>query len=240
MAEPTCRNDVFQLLADADFIYRPDTNTWSHHDGRPFTEAEQATVHDATEVELETLSMAYEIGHDHGLGDPAHTRRILRYRYSIKLPDNATDEDILGAMTDQDRARYRRLGHVIRTGIRPDVVTLLLDTDLPAYTANRIWTHHDGRPFTKQEQNLANSCTPQELEAVSAQMQLQVEFEEEQEAAAPRALDDLLNKYYGHLPDCSRIHDPASAMTDEDRAQYRSLLETIAAKPGDTISRGDR
>ncbi|CAM5397026.1 hypothetical protein AB0F92_15915 [Kitasatospora aureofaciens] len=227
MTEPTCRLDVFKLLNNADFIYRPDTNTWSHHDGRPFTDAEQAMAHDATDVELETLSSTRKIGLDHGLGDPAHALRILMYRYSIKLPNGTTDEDIVAAMTDKDRTEYQRLRTLIRTGIRPEVVTLLLDADLPAYLDTNTWTHHDGQPFTKQEKSLACSCTLKEMEAVLAQIQLELDFKQEREADAPRAFCALMDKYFGDVPDGTLIHDPASRMTEEDRIEYLRLRDIL-------------
>lgn len=220
MTEPDCRLDVFLLLNDADFINRPDTNTWSHHDGSPFTKAEQAKAHDATDEELEAIFSTNKIGLDYGLGDSAHALRILRHRYSIKLPSDATDEDIVAAMTDEHRADYQRLSSIARTGIRPEVVTLLLDTNLTAYLDDKTWIHHDGRPLTKQARALACSCTPQEMKAVLAQMQRELDFELEQEAEASRTFGALLNKYYGDVPDGTLIRDPASAMAEEDRVEF--------------------
>ncbi|MGW4647198.1 hypothetical protein [Kitasatospora sp. NPDC004289] len=239
MAQPYCRHDVFVLLNDADFIIRPDTNTWSHHDGRPFTEAEQALANDDADEELETLISAYKIGFDHGLGDdPAHFARVLRHRYSTKLPDGATDEDIVAAMTEEDRAEYERLGRWARAGVRPEIVTLLLDANLLALSDTETWIHHDGRPFTEEERSLARSCTPREIEAVLAQMQRELDLETEMEADAPRAVDALLAKYYGHLPSGTLIRDPGGAMTEEDRAEYVSLMCIIAPEPGEIFARG--
>ncbi|EST29903.1 hypothetical protein [Streptomyces roseochromogenus] len=50
------RLDIVALLCDADFKYRPDTNTWSHRDGRPFSKEEQALTFTATRVEFEEVS----------------------------------------------------------------------------------------------------------------------------------------------------------------------------------------
>ncbi|MFF7848512.1 hypothetical protein ACFZDF_13130 [Streptomyces sp. NPDC007910] len=47
------RAGVFTLLVDTDFRLRPDTGTFSHYDGRPFTDEEQATVLLANRDELE-------------------------------------------------------------------------------------------------------------------------------------------------------------------------------------------
>ncbi|MEV7357315.1 hypothetical protein [Kitasatospora sp. NPDC091276] len=232
MSQPDCRRDVFLLLNDADFIYRPDTNTWSHNDGRPFTTEEQATAHDATEVELETLSSTRRILLDHGLGDPANALRILWYRYSIKLPDGAPDEHIVAAMTDTDRSEYQRLRSIVRTGVRPEVVTLLLDTNLRASLDSSTWTHHDGRSLTKQERALVRSCTPKEIGAARAQTQLELDFEQEREADAPRAVRALMERYFGDIPDGTLIHDPASHMTEEDRIEYLRLSDILGPGMG--------
>ncbi|MFG2841691.1 hypothetical protein ACGF12_00740 [Kitasatospora sp. NPDC048296] len=240
MAQPDCRLDIFLLLNDADFIVRSDTNTWSHHDGRPFTEAEQALADGATDLEFETLLSAYKIGFDHGLGDdPAHVLRILLYRYSLKLPDGATDEDTVAAMTGEDRAEYERLSRWARAGIRAEVVTLLLDANLSAFIDTKTWTHHDGRSFTEEERALARSCTRREIEAVLAQMQLELDFETELETDAPRAVDALLTKYYGHLPSGTLIRDPGAGMTEKDRTEYESLMCIIAPEPGEIFARGE-
>lgn len=53
MTAPVSRPDIIALLAEADFKYRPDTNTWSHRDGRPFSKDEQAHALTATRAEFE-------------------------------------------------------------------------------------------------------------------------------------------------------------------------------------------
>ncbi|WP_035954661.1 hypothetical protein [Kitasatospora sp. NRRL B-11411] len=240
MTQPDCPLDILRLLNDADFTIRPDTGTWSHRDGRPFTESEQALAHQATDEALETLIFAYRLGLAQGLGDdPARVVRVLLHWYARNLPDGTAREDIVAAMTDEDRADYGRLSYWARTGIRPEVVALLLDADLPALIATKTWTHRDGRPFTKAEQTLVSTCTDREREAVLAQIKLELDFDTEQEADAPRALDALLTKYYGHLPDGTLIPDPGAAMTDEDRAEYENLVYVLAPEPGDTLAHGE-
>ncbi|MER8089536.1 hypothetical protein ABTZ57_31660 [Streptomyces sp. NPDC094048] len=55
MPEPEFRTDIVALLCDADFKQRPDTHTWTHRDGRPFSKEEQARVFRATRAELEEV-----------------------------------------------------------------------------------------------------------------------------------------------------------------------------------------
>ncbi|MBV2356420.1 hypothetical protein KUM39_18890 [Streptomyces sp. J2-1] len=47
---------IVALLCDSDFKKRPDTHTWSHRDGRPFTDEEQATALRATRSDFEELN----------------------------------------------------------------------------------------------------------------------------------------------------------------------------------------
>ncbi|BAJ29845.1 MULTISPECIES: hypothetical protein [Kitasatospora] len=240
MSQPDCPLDILRLLIDADFTIRPDTGTWSHRDGRPFTETEQNLAHQATDLELETLIFAYRLGLAQGLcDDPARVARVLLHRYARNLPDGTAREDIVAAMTGEDRTEYERLSYWARTGIRPEVVALLLDADLPALIATKTLTHRDGRPFTQAEQALAATCTDRETEAVLAQIKLELDFDTEQEADAPRAMEALLAKYYGHVPAGTLIGDPGAAMTDEDRAEYESLLYVLAPEPGDLLAHGE-
>ncbi|MFE6025617.1 hypothetical protein [Streptomyces niveus] len=55
MPETEFRPHIIALLCDADFTYRPDTNTWTHRDGRPFSKTDQAHVFMATRAELEEV-----------------------------------------------------------------------------------------------------------------------------------------------------------------------------------------
>ncbi|MEH0545429.1 hypothetical protein QA802_20840 [Streptomyces sp. B21-105] len=55
-SRPRPRPDIVALLCDADFKRRPDTNAYSHRDGRPFSKEEQALAFTATRVELEEVS----------------------------------------------------------------------------------------------------------------------------------------------------------------------------------------
>ncbi|MEU2429024.1 hypothetical protein ABZ611_05795 [Streptomyces sp. NPDC007861] len=56
MPKTEARPGIVALLCDADFKYRPDTNTWTHRDGRPFSKEEQALAFRATRVELEEVN----------------------------------------------------------------------------------------------------------------------------------------------------------------------------------------
>lgn len=55
MPKTDFRPEIVALLCDADFKYRPDTHTWTHRDGRPFSKEEQAHVFMATRAEFEEV-----------------------------------------------------------------------------------------------------------------------------------------------------------------------------------------
>ncbi|MBO1413806.1 hypothetical protein [Streptomyces sp. FH025] len=102
--------NIMKLLFDADFVNRDDTNTWSHQDGRPFSEPEQAIADAAGEEELEALFDVYKLLLKRDLVDPLDAVRVLAYRYWIALPDHAaTSTDLVATMTDQDRAEFQHL-----------------------------------------------------------------------------------------------------------------------------------
>ncbi|MCX4753468.1 hypothetical protein [Kitasatospora purpeofusca] len=111
MTAPTfVSRNIVKLLFDADFVYRDDTDTWSHQDGRPFSEPEQAIAEAAGEEELEALFDVYKLLLERDLVEPLDAVRVLTYRYWITLSDRtATGTDLLAAMTDQHRAEYQRL-----------------------------------------------------------------------------------------------------------------------------------
>ncbi|MFJ2775954.1 hypothetical protein [Kitasatospora sp. NPDC087315] len=106
--------NIMKLLFDADFVYRDDTDTWSHQDGRPFSEPEQAIAEAAGEEELEALFDVYKLLLKRDLVDPIDALRVLTYRYWITIPDyDADSTDLLAAMTDQDRAEFARLSDAL-------------------------------------------------------------------------------------------------------------------------------
>ncbi|MFE5710149.1 hypothetical protein ACFQ7J_04865 [Streptomyces sp. NPDC056501] len=60
MPETEIRPHIVALLCDADWKHRPDTNTWSHRDGRPFTKEEQTTAFQAVRAEVEEASEQFK------------------------------------------------------------------------------------------------------------------------------------------------------------------------------------
>ncbi|WP_327255893.1 hypothetical protein [Streptomyces sp. NBC_01244] len=111
MPETELRIEVIALLLDADFKLRPDTNTWSHSDGRPFTQAEQTTAFQATRAELEAVAAltarnaAAALEQDKAV--QALTKLVLSY--FARHPEARMVMDVLPHMTEEDRAEYERL-----------------------------------------------------------------------------------------------------------------------------------
>ncbi|MHB9759900.1 hypothetical protein ACYBSK_36500 [Streptomyces sp. BYX5S] len=108
-----CRRAI-SLLCDTDFTRRPDTNTWSHHDGHPFTQEEQAAV------DLITQPGETE--------DVGHRARYLEYRRAqtkaqrdlnrfldpfVERLINKHLGTIVQDMTDAEQAELERLLHAV-------------------------------------------------------------------------------------------------------------------------------
>ncbi|MFG2410174.1 hypothetical protein [Streptomyces goshikiensis] len=111
MPETELRIEVIALLLDADFKLRPDTNTWSHSDGRPFTQAEQATAFQATRAELEAVAALSARNAAAALEQDNAVEALteLLFSYFARHPEARMVMDVLPHMTEEDRAEYERL-----------------------------------------------------------------------------------------------------------------------------------
>jgi hypothetical protein len=113
------------------------------------------------------------------------------------------------------------------SNIRLDVVTLLCDTDFNRKPDTNRWSHLDGHPFTKAEQDLAFSCTREEFEMVAAQVQRDGSYRREYQGAV-KALLKLLLPYLAVLPHASTVSDVIPLMSDEERSVYQMLSDIVA------------
>ncbi|WP_327375064.1 hypothetical protein OG393_14490 [Streptomyces sp. NBC_01216] len=102
---------------------------------------------------------------------------------------------------------------------RPHVMALLFDTDFNRPWGARTFRHLDGRPFTDEEQGLADDATLEELQAAGVH---DPEAGAEAKAAAHQ-MAELLFKYV--LPHREAL---IPFMTHEDMLEY-GRLETIVA-----------
>ncbi|MFI5761288.1 hypothetical protein ACIA8F_10100 [Streptomyces sp. NPDC051563] len=111
MPETELRIEVIALLMDSDFKHRPDTSTWSHRDGRPFTRAEQATALQATHAELEATAALSARNAAAALeqGTAVEALTELLFSYFARHPEARMVMDVLPHMTEEDRAEYERL-----------------------------------------------------------------------------------------------------------------------------------
>ncbi|MEU6057050.1 hypothetical protein [Streptomyces sp. NPDC047097] len=107
-------------------------------------------------------------------------------------------------------------------------MALLFDMDFAH--PGRTLHHLDGRPFTQEEQALANEATLEEFEAAGVKIHTEV-TQEIADQAMNDALD-LLRKYFAQNPEAVIPY-----MTDEDRSQYESLLTIVTADGGRFIPR---
>ncbi|GHB10145.1 hypothetical protein [Streptomyces chryseus] len=120
MPKTTARPEIVALLCDADFKRRPDTNTWTHRDGRPFSKEEQALAFRATRVELEEVSEQF-----------ARYQEYLRtidevpeamQRFLAPFMDQLTEKNLGNAvqlMSKDERTEFDRLLGLIIEPVRP-------------------------------------------------------------------------------------------------------------------------
>ncbi|MFB6830694.1 hypothetical protein [Streptomyces hydrogenans] len=105
---------------------------------------------------------------------------------------------------------------------RPHVMALLFDTDFNRPSGTRTFRHLDGRPFTDEEQALADDATLEELQAAGVHVH-NPEAGAEAEAAS-LVLAELLLKY------AVQHHKALAAlMTDEDLIDYDRWVTIVAA-----------
>ncbi|MEU9143617.1 hypothetical protein [Streptomyces sp. NPDC048349] len=111
MPETELRVEIIALLLDADFKLRPETNTWSHSDGRPFTRAEQATAFQATRAELEAVAALSARNAAAALEQDNAVEALIEllFSYFARHPEARMVMDVLPHMTEEDRAEYERL-----------------------------------------------------------------------------------------------------------------------------------
>ncbi|MEV7145917.1 hypothetical protein AB0O05_05400 [Streptomyces sp. NPDC093084] len=98
---------IIDLMCDTDFTYRPDTNTWSHRDGRPFTQDEQYTVEQVTQRQPMEAGwhLAHYLEYRRGMNkaqrelnrflDPFVERLIEKHLSAIVEDMTATEQDEL-------------------------------------------------------------------------------------------------------------------------------------------------
>ncbi|MBQ1098591.1 hypothetical protein KBY55_21555 [Streptomyces sp. b94] len=105
---------------------------------------------------------------------------------------------------------------------RPHIMALLFDTDFNRPSGTRTFRHLDGRPFTDEEQALADDATLEELQAAGVHVHNPEAGVEAQ--AATYQMADLLFKYV--LPHREAL---IPFMTHEDMLEYGRLETVIAA-----------
>lgn len=104
---------------------------------------------------------------------------------------------------------------------RPHVMALLFDTNFNRPPGTRTFRHLDGRPFTDEEQALADDATLEELQAAGVHV-----IDPEAEAKAQEAAHEMAELLFKYVIPHREVLIPF--MTHEDVLTY-GRLETIAA-----------
>ncbi|MFE7709139.1 hypothetical protein ACFU6I_25825 [Streptomyces sp. NPDC057486] len=101
---------------------------------------------------------------------------------------------------------------------RPHVMALLFDTDFDRPSGTRIFRHLDGRPFTDEEQALADNATLEEFQAAG------VRVHNPEAGAAAAELAKLVHSYA-----LRNHHALVQFMTHEDMPEYDRLCGIVVA-----------
>ncbi|MGW6389702.1 hypothetical protein ACWFR1_04170 [Streptomyces sp. NPDC055103] len=114
------RADVFTLLIDTDFRLHPDTGTFCHFDGRPFTNEEQATVLLANRDELEaTLEVRLLIDTEVQKKVGIAGLNIVLAPYDDQHDEDFTLGDVISHVSHEGPSDIERLAYVMN-GFVPD------------------------------------------------------------------------------------------------------------------------
>ncbi|MFD9133665.1 hypothetical protein ACFVZA_14770 [Streptomyces bottropensis] len=115
--------------------------------------------------------------------------------------------------------------------VRANVVVLLTEVDGTRRDDRSLLYRRNGTAFTTAEHDLICTATPAEMTAAKAQQRLENEWARETHEMQ-KALVDLFTKYVDQLPDGSLCSNIYATMTDEDYAEYKRLVEIVAARTG--------
>lgn len=110
--------------------------------------------------------------------------------------------------------------------LRPDIIAFLCDADFRRLSNTDIWTHRDGRPFSREEQARVFEATRAELEEV--RMQLTRYRNHLQEAVdAPETLQRFLAPFMQQLTE-KNLGNAVELMSKDEYTEFERLLGLIA------------
>ncbi|MEU9608711.1 hypothetical protein [Streptomyces sp. NPDC048057] len=120
MPQPEIRPEIVALLRDANFKHFRETGAWSHRDGRPFTEEEEALISQATRADLEELKAQ----HSHYLEyvRPYEEAPEAIQRFLAPFMDQLEEKNLGNAhalMTEDERTEFNRLLGFMTEPARP-------------------------------------------------------------------------------------------------------------------------
>ena len=118
-----------------------------------------------------------------------------------------------------------RSTHIPATEPRPQIVALLCDADFQERPDGGIWSHRDGRPFTRQEQDAAFTATHVEVEEARAQLDRYRAYAQTK-VDAPAALASFLEPFWEQLHE-KTLGNAVKLMNRDEAAELNKLLTTV-------------
>ncbi|TXS17249.1 MULTISPECIES: hypothetical protein [unclassified Streptomyces] len=110
----------------------------------------------------------------------------------------------------------------------PWIFALLCDSDFQPRKDTGTWSHRDGRPFSKEEQALADSATRAEVEELSAQHTRYKKYVHEI-CDAPDVTQRFLAPFMEQLTE-KKLGNAVELMSEDEVAEFNRLL-ALADEP---------
>ncbi|MFJ1821555.1 hypothetical protein [Streptomyces sp. NPDC088139] len=104
----------------------------------------------------------------------------------------------------------------------PWIFALLCDSDMKRRDDTGTWSHRDGRPFSKEEQALADRATHAELEELSAQHKRYMKYVQAIHDA-PDAMQRYLAPFMRQLTE-KKLGKAIDLMSKDELAEFNRLL----------------
>ncbi|MDF9814181.1 hypothetical protein [Streptomyces sp. SPB162] len=112
---------------------------------------------------------------------------------------------------------------------RPDIIALLCSADFTRLSDTGIWTHRDGRPFSREEQARVLEATRAEREEVGMQLTRYRNYVQEA-VNAPETLQRFLAPFMQQLTQ-KNLGNAVELMSKDDYTEFERLLALIVEPP---------
>jgi len=143
-------------------------------------------------------------------------------------PQPAVPEDPGSKSAGPTNPALHKETSVPKPTVRPHLVALLLDADLPDLKDPATWTRQDGRPFTEEERTLMVSATSEERRAFADQVLREEEFWQDRIEASNRLIQ-LIAPFFAQLSADSGVADLVDLMGEDALAALDQIAHVLSS-----------